>query len=197
MFSEATVWWVLWTTVLFPSASLLSSHFLICSSSSNSPLFQVPLFPFIPLLLRGTAELFIKQTSSLSMIDFWPTCVFLNDKLSVVLLPALPHLCHYSFQRLHLSAQTYSALSSLSSNKIYVGISNSSLSPITQKKLVTGYLKKQVICILTANTIFFVLFFILFNSKAMSILNATNKYMFGLSIVIACKTVWTLMPDLE
>lgn len=72
--------------------------------------------------LTGRAELFIKQTSSLSAIDFWPTCVFRNGPLPVVLLPALPHLCHHDFQRLNLAAQTYSALSSLSSDKIYVGV---------------------------------------------------------------------------
>lgn len=119
-------------------------HCLLCSSSST-PLAYRPthpnslaaLSPFIPLSssssLRGTAELFIKQTSGIcqesgpvsAWLIFLPTCVFCNDQLSVVLLPALPPLsisCHCSIQRLNLSTRSYSALSSLSSDKIYVGI---------------------------------------------------------------------------
>lgn len=127
VFFQATAWWVLRAIVWFSSALHQSAALFPCLLL-NIQLTLIPRFlfhlssPFSSFSLRGTAELFIKQTSSLRLIDFWPTCVILNDQLSVVLLPALPHLCHYSFQWLNLSAQTYSALSSLSSDKIYVGI---------------------------------------------------------------------------
>lgn len=133
---------VVWLFCLFPAdyliELLLPLHLLSRSSfllRLIAQLILVPslLFPSLtPLSFptpTGTAELFIRQTSGIcqstgqSWRDWflWPTCVFRNHQLSVVLLPILPLLCHRSIQRLNLRVQTNGALSSLSSNRIYVG----------------------------------------------------------------------------
>lgn len=45
----------------------------------------------------GRCQASVTVQDSLRMIDFWPTCVFRNDQLSVVLQPALPPTRHHHY----------------------------------------------------------------------------------------------------
>lgn len=131
--------------------------------SSNSSLFPRSTFPFhSPLLLhitqwnsRALHQADVRHLSESRPVSAWlislTTCVSRNDQLSVVLLPALPPFsisCHCSIQRLNLSAQTYSALSSLSPVKIYVGIPYGLpvLPPITKKNSIDNGCFKETNC---------------------------------------------------
>lgn len=84
-----------------------SSSHLIIQFKPRSPHFSFSFPPLPSSLLRSVdqhssslkqCQASVNIQASLGMIDFWPTCVFRNDQLSVVLLPALPCLsiaCHW------------------------------------------------------------------------------------------------------